>query len=114
MANLVDRIAGSMRWALQALGRPQLYTVLNGPQAELIAYVRGVRSEDLFAGAMQQDVAAVIDAAAFRAAFPTRRTPVRLDRLHIDNASWAVEDWRGSPNDAEPVFFKLLLRGGHQ
>ena len=63
---------------------------------------------------MQQDVAAVIDAAAFRAAFPTRRAPQRFDRLFIDQKSWAVEQWRGSPNDAQPVFFKLLLRGGSQ
>lgn len=112
--NLVDRIAASMRWALGLYGRPQLYTVLNGPQAELTAYVRGVRSEDLFAGANQQDVAAVIDAQAFRNAFPTRRGPQRLDRLQIDGVAWAVEEWRGAPNDAQPVFFKLLLRGGRQ
>jgi hypothetical protein len=103
-----------MRWALARYGRPQTYTVLNGPQAELTAYVRGVRAEDLFAGANQQDVAAVIDAQAFRAAFPTRAYPQRLDRLRVDGASWAVEEWRGSPNDGQPVFFKLLLRGGRQ
>jgi hypothetical protein len=112
--NLVDRIAASMRWALGRYGRAQTYTVLNGPQAELTAYVRGVRSEDLFAGAAQQDVACVIDAAEFRIAFPTRRAPQRLDRLLIDGATWAVEEWRGAPNDAQPVFFKLLLRGGRQ
>lgn len=115
MGNLVDTIAGPMRWALQRFGRPHQY-VLNDAVtvAPLTLYVRGVREQDLFAGALQQDQAAVIDASAFRAAFASRQSPQRFDRVRVGPISYAVEAWRGSPNDDAPVFFKLLLRGGGQ
>ena len=101
MATLVDKIAPSLRWLLALFGRPQTYA-LNDHSAtvQLVAWVRGVRSDDLFAAAMQQDVAAVINAAAFKTAFAPRVTPQRYDRLHIAGRSWSVEEWRGSPNDA--------------
>lgn len=113
--NLVDAIAASMRWTLARFGRDQTYALHGGGEATLRAYVRGVREDDLFAAAMQQDVAGVIDAAAFKAAFPARNYPQRFDRLRLgDGRSFAVEEWRGAPNDTQPVFFKLLLRGGQQ
>jgi hypothetical protein len=113
--NLVDVIAGSERAVLNLFGRPASY-VLNsdGTSATLVAYVRGVRAEDLFASAQQLDVVGVIDAAAFFAAFPAKLSPARLDRLKVGPRSFAIEGWRGSPNDIAPVFFKLLLRGGQQ
>ena len=115
MGTLVDQIAASLRWCLSVFGRPQSYALNdNTATVTLVAWVRGVRSDDLFAGAMQQDMAAVINAAAFRAAFAPRVTPQRFDRLRIAGRSWSVEEWRGSPNDDEPVFYKLLLRGGSQ
>lgn len=115
MATLVDQIGGAMRWALAMFGRPQQYALNdNSATVQLVAWVRGVRSDDLFAGAMQQDIAAVINAEAFRAAFSPRVTPQRYDRLRIGGRSWSVEEWRGSPNDDAPVFYKLLLRGGSQ
>jgi hypothetical protein len=113
--NLVDTLAASMRWALGMFGRPLVYQQQGGPNAILTVYMRGVRADDLFAGAMQQDVAAVVDAAAFRAAFSLRLNPARFDRLRLDDGTtFAVEAWRGSPSDDAPVFFKLLLRGGQQ
>ena len=112
---LVDQIAGPMRWTLKMFGRPQQYALNdNATTATLRAYIRGVREADLFAGAQQQDQAAVLDASQFRAAFPTRSSPQRLDRLRVASASYTVEAWRGSPDDDAPVFFKLLLRGGSQ
>ena len=112
---LVDQMAGALRWALAMFGRPQLYALNdNSATVQLVAWVRGVRSDDLFAGAMQQDIAAVINAEAFRAAFAPRATPQRYDRLRISGRSWSVEEWRGSPNEDGPVFYKLLLRGGSQ
>ena len=115
MTTLVDLIATPLRWGLAMFGRPQQYALNdNSATVQLVAWVRGVRSDDLFAGAMQQDMAAVINAAAFRAAFSPRATPQRYDRIRIAGRSWSVEEWRGSPNDDEPVFYKLLLRGGSQ
>jgi hypothetical protein len=112
---LVDQMAGPLRWALAMFGRQQLYALNdNSATVQLVAYVRGVRADDLFANAQQQDIAAVINAAAFRAAFAPRAMPQRYDRLRISGRSWSVEEWRGSPNDDEPVFYKLLLRGGSQ
>jgi hypothetical protein len=112
--NLVDMIAPGARWVLGAVGRPLTYARLDGSEAQLTAFVRGLRSEDLFAGAAQQDVAGVVDAAQFGAAFPARPLPQRLDRVRIGPRSWTVEEWRGAPNDDAPVFYKLLLRGGSQ
>jgi hypothetical protein len=115
MGTLVDRIAAPLRWALMMFGRSQHYALNdNSATVQLVVYVRGVRADDLFANAQQQDIAAVINAAAFRAAFAPRATPQRYDRLRISGRSWSVEEWRGSPNDDEPVFYKLLLRGGSQ
>jgi hypothetical protein len=111
----VDLIAGSMRWSLGFFGRPQQYLLNDGATtASLTMWLRGVREADLFAGAMQQDQAAVLDALQFRTAFPGRVSPQRLDRIRVAGISFAVEEWRGSPNDDAPVFFKLLLRGGSQ
>jgi hypothetical protein len=112
--NLVDLIAPGARWVLSVSGRPVTYARLDGSEAQLTAFVRGVRSEDLFAGAAQQDVAGVVDAAQFAASFPARTQPQRLDRVRVGGASYSVEEWRGAPNDDAPVFFKLLLRGGSQ
>jgi hypothetical protein len=94
--------------------KPATYAPSSGTPTPLLAFIRGVRSDDLFASAMQQDVAAVIDADQFKALFPARPIPARYDRLRTATMSYAIEEWRGSPNDDEPVFFKLLLRGGQQ
>jgi hypothetical protein len=112
--NLVDSTAPALRYGFSLFGRPATYVPSNGASAPLLAFIRGVRSDDLFASAMQQDVAAVIDAAQFKALFPARPIPARYDRLRTATMSYAVEEWRGSPNDDAPVFFKLLLRGGTQ
>lgn len=112
--NLVDSTAPALRYGFSLFARPATYVPSGGGSASLLAFIRGVRSEDLFASAMQQDNAAVIDAAQFKLLFPARPIPARYDRLRTATMSYAVEEWRGSPNDDAPVFFKLLLRGGTQ
>ncbi len=112
--NLVDATAKPLRFAFTLFARPATYVPSSGASASLLAFIRGVRSDDLFASAMQQDVAAVVDAAQFAALFPARPIPARYDRLRTATMSYAVEEWRGSPNDDAPTFFKLLLRGGSQ
>jgi hypothetical protein len=94
--------------------KPATYAPHNGTPVTLLAYIRGVRAEDLFAAVMQQDLAGVIDADEFKALYPARPIPARYDRLRTSTMSYAVEEWRGSPADDQPVFFKLLLRGGQQ
>lgn len=113
--NLVDAMASVLRMQVKTLGRDVDYTLNDGATGVVRAYVRGVCAEDLFAGAVQQDVAAVINSEQFIAQFPARLMPARLDRLRVRNGrSYAVEEVRGAPNDEQPVFFKLLLRGGQQ
>lgn len=90
--------------------------VVHGGDGTLIAvkaFVRGVKSEDLFAEAMQQDQVATVDAAKFLQQ-TGQATPRRLDRMKTNNGSFSVEAWRGAPNAGPPTFFKLLLRGGQQ
>jgi hypothetical protein len=99
----------------RATAKPASYAPQGGASpVTLLAFIRGVRADDLFANVLQQDVAAVIDAAEFVAAFTAMPRPQRYDRLRTATMSYTVEEWRGSPNDDEPVFFKLLLRGGTQ
>jgi hypothetical protein len=113
--NLVDAITGVLRMQVKMLGRDVDYTLNDGTAGVLRAWVRGVRAEDLFAGAVQQDMAGVVNADEFVARFPARIWPARFDRLRTRNGrTYSVEEIRGAPNDEKPVFFKLLLRGGSQ
>lgn len=114
MMNLVEVGRPYWRFAHKLVARPAQYQQGAGAPLPLAAFIRGVRSDDLFASAMQQDIAAIVDAADFAAAFPARPVPARYDRLRTATVSYAIEEWRGSPNDDAPVFFKLLLRGGQQ
>lgn len=112
--NFVEIIRGPMRWQLDRFGTDADYTLHDGSTAVLRVYVRRVRAEDLFAGAMQQDIAAIVAADQFRAAFPSRFTPARLDRIRTpEGRSYVVEEHGGSPQ-INPVFFKMLVRGGQQ
>lgn len=117
MTNLVD--GGRANWAALhvAMSRPVQYEpVGGGPAFELYAFLRGLRADDLFGSALQSDVVAIVNAETFAALLPARPRPLRYDRLQPGPAGvrFAVEEWRGSPHDAAPVFFKLLLRGGDQ
>lgn len=115
MSELVDAGAPHWRWLFKKTANPASYSQQGAAGVSMLAFIRGVRSDDLFASAMQQDVAGVIDAAQFAAAFPAHPMPARFDRLRTPSGtSYSVEEWRGSPNDDAPVFFKLLLRGGQQ
>jgi hypothetical protein len=112
--NLVDGIRGIQQSVHALFTRTVTYQQQGGPAANINAFIRGIRSDDLFASAMQQDVAAVINADEYAAAFPARPIPSRYDRLRTATASYAIEEWRGAPNDDAPVYFKCLLRGGQQ
>jgi hypothetical protein len=117
MVNLVDTIRGTQQQFFAMFGRDAIYRL--GPpnqlaEATMKMFLRGLKEEDLFAGAMQQDQVAILDANIWLTFFPSRATPMRLDRVVTTKGTYAVEQWRGAPNDDAPVFFKLLLRGGQQ
>jgi hypothetical protein len=114
MMNLVDAIAATQHALLKAQGKDAQYTPHDGAAVTVRAYIRGVRAQDLFASAVQQDVAAILDAKEFLTKLPTRTSPARFDRLRtVQGRTYSIEEWRGSPEN-NPVFFKLLLRGGQQ
>jgi len=114
MSAVIERARPAWRWMFKQTANPATYQPQGGASQPTLAFIRGLRSDDLFASAMQSDNVAVLDAADFAAAFPARPIPARYDRLRTATMSYAVEEWRGSPNDDSPVFFKLLLRGGQQ
>jgi hypothetical protein len=114
MINLVEAGRPAWRYVFRLTAKPAQYQQQAGAQMTIAAFLRGLRSDDLFASAMQQDMVAILDSIDFATAFPARPVPARYDRLRTAKFSYAVEEWRGSPNDDEPVFFKLLLRGGQQ
>jgi hypothetical protein len=115
MSQLVETGRPAWRWLFRRTANTVSYVPQGGASAvSLLAFIRGVRADDLFAAVMQQDVAGVIDAIDFATAFPVRPRPTRYDRLRTATTSYSVEEWRGSPNDDFPVFYKLLLRGGSQ
>jgi len=115
--NFVEVIRGTQQAFFAKFAKINTYRL--GPpneatQADIGMFLRGVREDDLFAGAMQQDQVAILDADLWASYFPSRRSPMRLDRVITPKGTYAVEQWRGAPNDGEPVFYKLLLRGGSQ
>jgi hypothetical protein len=114
MVNIVDSAAPLLRQGFRMFARSSTYTPTGGTGQAIMAFVRGVRAEDLFGSAMQHDVAAVVDVEEFRAAFGADAVPAKYDRLRAMSKNYAVEEWRGAPNDDAPVFFRILLRGGSQ
>jgi hypothetical protein len=110
--NVLDMGAATWRAGFLMFARDITYRV-NGVDATIPAFLRGLRSEDTFASAMQQDSVLIMDAQAF-VQLVGQPTPRRYDRAIVGAQSFAVEEWRGSPNDIQPVFFKLLVRGGQQ
>jgi len=109
----VTAISGGMQAALKQFGAAVGYTPLAAVSVQVVAFVRGLREDDLFVEAMQRDSVAVIGADEFKAQ-TGKDTPRRLDRLATASASYTVEAWRAAPESGPPVFFKLLLRGGQQ
>jgi len=114
--NIVNSISQPMRTVFASFARDVTYRLHTGETATVKAFIRGIKEDDLFAGAMQQDQVAQVDAVVWKAAFPSRQQPQRYDRIitPANGQTFAVESFRGAPNDGEPVFFKLLLRGGQQ
>lgn len=113
--NVVDNVSYPMRAFFAQFARPLTYKLHTGEQTTLKGFIRGLKEDDLFAGAMQQDQVCQLDAVDFTQKFPGRLQPQRYDRVITANGqSFAVEAFRGAPNDGVPVFFKLQLRGGQQ
>jgi hypothetical protein len=112
--NLIDSaLKLPLRFVLKLYGRQVSYTAQSGVGGSIVAYIRGVRAEDLFASAIQADLAGVVDAGEFVTKIGP--SPRRFDRLRTEaGLTYSVEEWRGAPVEADPVFFKLLLRGGQQ
>jgi hypothetical protein len=112
--NVLDMGASTWRAGFLMFARDITYRkAAGGIDATIPAFLRGLRSEDTFASAMQQDSVLIMDAQAF-GQLVGQPTPRRYDRAIVGAQSFAVEEWRGSPNDIQPVFFKLLVRGGQQ
>jgi hypothetical protein len=114
IGNLVDSaLKLPLRFVLSLFGRQVFYTAHGGTGDSVVAYIRGVRADDLFASAMQGDLAAVVNGAEFAAKIGP--SPRRFDRLRTTaGLTYSVEEWRGAPTESDPVFYKLLLRGGQQ
>lgn len=113
--NLIDSfLKNPLRWLVDVThGKPVFYTPQTGAGDSINAYVRGTQSDDLFAAAMQGDLVAVINAGEFVAKIGP--SPRRFDRLRTGaGLVYSVEEWRGAPVEADPVYFKCLLRGGQQ
>ena len=115
IGNLIDLfLKKPLRFLVDSThGKPVFYTPQTGLADTITAYVRGTRSEDLWASAIQGDLAAVVNAGEFAAKIAP--CPRRFDRLRTDaGLTYSVEEWRGAPTESDPVFYKLLLRGGQQ
>lgn len=113
--NFVTSTASTFQAFFEKFARPVLYSVSGNqaPGVQVKFFIRGLREDDLFAEAMQQDSVAICDAAAFKLATGVS-TPRRLDAVTTALGKFRVEAWRGAPNDGAPTFFKVLLRGGQQ
>jgi len=116
MSNLVDVGRASWQAVHAAMSRVVTYTPYGGNPApfQINAFVRGLRAEDLFGDALQTDVVGIISADDLALAMPGRARPLQYDRLAAIGQVYSVQEWRGAPHYLDPVFFKLLLRGGHQ
>lgn len=112
--NVVDSAAPLLRQGFRMIARSVSYTPQGGTQETIKAHVHGTKVHEVFAAAMQRDMLGVVDVEEFQATFGAGTTPRKYDRLRTAGGSYAVEEWRGAPHDDDPVFFKLLLRGGQQ
>jgi hypothetical protein len=112
--NLVDGIAPHERWALRQFARDVQYMQQGAPApSEVRAFMRGLRAEDTFASAMQQDLVAVVDAQQFTIVTGLEM-PRRYDRMIAGSQSYAVQEWRPAPAVPPFIFFKILVRGSQQ
>jgi hypothetical protein len=112
IANIVDAAATHWRGVVTLMGRDVTYRVQGAADATVRCFIYGVKVQALFGAALQGDQVAVINADEFAA--KVGPVPRKFDRLLTSTRSYAVEEWRGSPNYDQPVVFKLLLRGGTQ
>jgi hypothetical protein len=112
--NLIDSIAPFERYGLALFARDVQYLQQGVPASLVVrAFMRGLRAEDTFASAMQQDLVAVIDAEQFEIVV-RHPLPRRFDRMIVGTQSYAVQEWRPAPAVPPFVFFKILLRGSQQ
>jgi hypothetical protein len=113
VSNAIDLLTPYMKADLAFFGSDVTYTPQGQAPTTLRAYMRGLRADDTFAAAMQQDIVAVVDAARF-VAITGLEMPRRFDRIVAGSQSYAVQEWRPSPAMPPFVFFKILVRGSQQ
>src|SRR5262249_24400186 len=95
--NLVDVVSLYERWALRRFARDVQYMQQGGLAPSVLrAFMRGLRAEDTFASAMQQDLVAVVDAEQFTVVTGLE-LPRRYDRMITGSQSYAVQEWRPAP-----------------
>jgi hypothetical protein len=112
--SLVDAVSPYERWALRQFARDVQYMQQGGLAPSVLrAFMRGLRAEDTFASAMQQDLVAVIEAQQFTIVTGLE-LPRRYDRIISAGQSYAVQEWRPAPAVPPFVFFKILVRGSQQ
>lgn len=115
MINLVDFAAPYHRALFQMIAKPQPYRAEGAAPVDLLAFLRGLASDQVFASVMQGDLMVVLDAAEFAAKIgPLPQQPRRFDRIVVRGLPYSVEEVRGSPEGDQPVFWKLKIRGGQQ
>src|SRR5947208_712093 len=110
----IDIITPAEQWGLKFFARDVQYHQRGAPAPSVVrAFMRGLRAQDTFASAMQQDLVAVIEAKQFTIVTGLE-LPRRYDRVLVETQSYAVEEWRAAPAVPPFVFFKILVLGSQQ
>lgn len=90
--------------------RPQLYNDAPLP----LTIVGRAGDRPVFADAIEAgDMICTIDAADWAAVFPADR-PRKFDKVTAGGVPYTVQNSHAAPPDGDPVWFRLLLRGGSQ
>lgn len=106
--NYVDLTRDTFRAAHTGFTAPCTYAGVT-----ILAFARGLGADDTWAAVLQQDIVGVIDVAEFLEKLPDRPEPQRLDKMVVGGRTFTVMEWKGAPV-IDPVFYKVLLRGGSQ
>lgn len=110
----IDQVTPILRRGFSGFVRDVLYHPNGAALPSTVRmFMRGLRAEDAFAAAQEQDLYGEIDVVLFRTV-TGNQTPRRFDRVIADGNSYTVQEWRGAPASPPPVFFKMQLRGGQQ
>lgn len=112
MARPIDPALGQIAVVLDMFATPVTVTRnADGLAKDVPMFARGLRGTELMGGAYQSDRLAVFRVSDWEAQFGAT-PPVRFDKMALRAGSFSVEDVRAAPETGQPVFFKVLLRGG--